>query len=659
MRAHPFTHLTVKAKVALYLTLLSTLAIGFVTAIQLREIRGTMVSVLAAQDKAFVTRVADDLDEKFRLRRAALARTAAHLGPAQMQGLAPAQAALQVREALSVLFDHVFIISPQGKVLASEPFEARFVRESLAQRPYVQQAIATGKAMISGPYRSVADDSAFVMMSVPIFDGAGTPIGVLAGSITLLNPDFLGSIGATRLGSSGYLYVVTRGASPIYVSHPDKRKLMRPATDAARAHIGAMLESGAGDEGAGGERGEALLAQQSLKEIDWEVMTALSTEGAFGALAPARYRVVIFALLIALVIGAATWGLAYWLLRPLDALRDYVRLKREGVHPEAELPVRHWDEVGILTHEFNRLMRAQEAAKQALTANEARLRTITDNLPVLIAYLDREQRFRFNNRTHEEWFKVEQGAFFGRTTLEIFGAEAHGQIAADIEQALRGYISTGERELKLHGGTRVVHSTFMPDYGADNQVQGVYALAYDITAQKVIEQKLAFLAHHDTLTGLPNRGYFHDRLALALAKVGRSGKALALMYLDIDKFKAINDTYGHGAGDQLLKAFAQRLKDNVRGTDLAGRLGGDEFVVLAEDLASPDDAVMIAAKIVAAMRAPFGFDAMEIHASTSIGVAICAPGEEAISGAGLLERADSALYQAKQGGRDTYRVQSA
>jgi diguanylate cyclase (GGDEF)-like protein len=216
-----------------------------------------------------------------------------------------------------------------------------------------------------------------------------------------------------------------------------------------------------------------------------------------------------------------------------------------------------------------------------------------------------------------------------------------------------------ERELALVGGKRIVLSTFMPDYGPQSEVLGFYVLTQDITAQKQAQRRLDFLAHHDTLTELPNRASFNARLTLAIARTRRHAQPFALMYLDIDKFKSINDTHGHGTGDQLLKAFARRLQENVRATDIVGRLGGDEFVVLAEDLHSAADGAALAAKIVAAMRLPFTLENMEIRTSTSVGVAICFQEHAHLSGASVLEWADQALYLAKQGGRNRYRIANA
>jgi diguanylate cyclase (GGDEF)-like protein/PAS domain S-box-containing protein len=176
---------------------------------------------------------------------------------------------------------------------------------------------------------------------------------------------------------------------------------------------------------------------------------------------------------------------------------------------------------------------------------------------------------------------------------------------------------------------------------------------FDITERKRMEEALQSVAQTDALTGLANRLLFRDRLDQALARARRHGTRLALVYLDIDRFKEVNDTLGHPAGDALLKEFAARLRGAVRASDTVARLGGDEFVVLLEDVKDEDCAGRVAEKLMAQCRRPFALEAGEIVASASAGLA-CGAGS--IDADILLRRADNALYEAKRAGRDQYRL---
>jgi diguanylate cyclase (GGDEF)-like protein/PAS domain S-box-containing protein len=174
----------------------------------------------------------------------------------------------------------------------------------------------------------------------------------------------------------------------------------------------------------------------------------------------------------------------------------------------------------------------------------------------------------------------------------------------------------------------------------------------DITNIKRSEERLEYLAHHDPLTGLPNRLLLTARIDHAMERARRRQNQIALLFLDVDRFKNINDTLGHPAGDDLLKIVGQRLSDCVRGEDTVARLGGDEFVVVAEDIAEAQGASLIAQRLLEALSRPLDLEGQETAVTASIGIALYpADGGDAKS---LLKNADAAMYQAKQQGRNTY-----
>ncbi len=178
----------------------------------------------------------------------------------------------------------------------------------------------------------------------------------------------------------------------------------------------------------------------------------------------------------------------------------------------------------------------------------------------------------------------------------------------------------------------------------------------DITERMQAQQRLQFLAYHDVLTGLANRTLFLDRLEHALQRAPRTPRSTAVLFLDVDRFKVINDTLGHDVGDRLLRALAERLKSCVREADTVARLSGDEFAVLLEDLSSTDDVVRVARKILQAFASPFDLGDRELFVTTSIGVSIYP--EDGKSANDLLKSADTAMYRAKEAGRNTYQFYS-
>jgi diguanylate cyclase (GGDEF)-like protein/PAS domain S-box-containing protein len=183
------------------------------------------------------------------------------------------------------------------------------------------------------------------------------------------------------------------------------------------------------------------------------------------------------------------------------------------------------------------------------------------------------------------------------------------------------------------------------------------AIASDITPVKATQERLDHLAHHDALTDLPNRLYFVSSLERALLHADRNQCGVALLFIDLDHFKAINDTLGHAAGDQLLIDVAQRLRKSVRAEDLVARLGGDEFVVLLERLRDRSEAAGVARKMLAEVFAPLQISGRTITPQASVGIAIY-PGDGG-SAAALLQAADDAMYEAKRRGRHTFAFRSS
>jgi diguanylate cyclase (GGDEF)-like protein/PAS domain S-box-containing protein len=177
-------------------------------------------------------------------------------------------------------------------------------------------------------------------------------------------------------------------------------------------------------------------------------------------------------------------------------------------------------------------------------------------------------------------------------------------------------------------------------------------VATDISERKTHEAKIEHLATHDALTGLPNRTLLDDRIALSLVQARRVQRRLALLFLDLDNFKLINDTYGHGPGDGLLKEIAARLSGAMRDGDTVARQGGDEFVIMLWDLAEADDAAIVAQKVLDALARPFRIEGQEVHVTASIGVSVYP--EDGNSSDLLLRHADAAMYLAKELGRNGF-----
>ncbi|KVZ38657.1 EAL domain-containing protein [Burkholderia ubonensis] len=205
----------------------------------------------------------------------------------------------------------------------------------------------------------------------------------------------------------------------------------------------------------------------------------------------------------------------------------------------------------------------------------------------------------------------------------------------------------------IHADGTERHVLHQAEAGRDlNHAIILRGIVQDVTERKAQQGRIEYLANHDALTGLPNRNLLSDRMEQAMSQARRTGQLVAVMVLDLDRFKHVNDNFGHSVGDGLLRAVAARLKAAVRDGDTVARLGGDEFVVMLVNLSTPADADAIGRKILGTFAAPFAFDGHDLHVTTSVGISLCP-----VDGADtetLLRTADAALYCAKERGRNCY-----
>jgi diguanylate cyclase (GGDEF)-like protein len=225
------------------------------------------------------------------------------------------------------------------------------------------------------------------------------------------------------------------------------------------------------------------------------------------------------------------------------------------------------------------------------------------------------------------------------------------EIEGHFAQVLQGHPVIYQSTRKLpNGESRHLEIRLLPHRGDHGQVLGCFDVTTDITEHKLAEERIQRVAHHDSLTGLPNRLLFNDRLDQAISLAKRSSRPFALLYLDLDKFKPVNDALGHSAGDELLKAVAARIRNQVRESDTVARVGGDEFIVILPDVARREHAETVVRKIIAALSTPFqvGAPKRSVDIGASIGIAVYpvdAQGADA-----LVKAADNDMYSAKQAG---------
>ena len=297
----------------------------------------------------------------------------------------------------------------------------------------------------------------------------------------------------------------------------------------------------------------------------------------------------------------------------------------------------------------------REKIQRRLGEREVLLRTLFNALPDLVWLKDSCGAYLSCNQAFERFFGVVENDIIGKTDSHFLGRDL-SEAFLRHDQAVIADCKPGvdEEEIPRAGDqeARVLETIRTPVFTESGRLIGVLGVGRDITLRKQQEERILHQAHFDTLTDLPNRFLSLDRLSQLLHDARRDNQQVAVVFLDLDDFKKINDTLGHDVGDSLLIQAARRLSASVRETDTVGRLGGDEFIVLLGGLADADDARAVVETLLRRFRAAFEVDGRDLIVTASIGIALY-PGDGDTPST-LLRNADSAMYHAKARGRNTY-----
>jgi diguanylate cyclase (GGDEF)-like protein/PAS domain S-box-containing protein len=310
--------------------------------------------------------------------------------------------------------------------------------------------------------------------------------------------------------------------------------------------------------------------------------------------------------------------------------------------------------LGWRLHRLRRGALLAEAQRALERHSEQRLRALIEHAGDVVTVLDRDLRVRWQSPSVTRMLGSDPERAVGQRAVELVhpedGAEVERLLAATRHRS--GHLTFNARSHHANGEWR--HLEVIADNRLDDPaVQGIVLSMRDVTARQALEEELRHQAFHDALTGLANRALFEEHLVQALARARRHHQPAAVLFLDLDDFKTINDSLGHEAGDELLRAVAIRIASTVRAEDTAARLGGDEFAVLADASEDEDDARTIATRLLAALAEPFEIAGRELRVSASVGLAWS---DGSIGLRDLMRDADTAMYAAKEAGKNTLRT---
>ncbi|NEQ46132.1 MAG: EAL domain-containing protein [Leptolyngbya sp. SIOISBB] len=405
---------------------------------------------------------------------------------------------------------------------------------------------------------------------------------------------------------------------------------------------------------------------RASNQLEWFIVVVAPESDFLAEINAQRRLTFVFCLVAFLVSGGLSYLTSLWVVHPLNRLNQAVRSVAQGDLFQT-VQAEHITEVRDLSDSFNQMARTLQtlfgqlsSLNQELVQSESRLKQFLEALPIGVVVHDAKGQLQYLNQVgrsllprHPLQQPVQPTA---ETTESVVDLEAALFDALPIGQTLTGAtVRTDDVEILVDGRLINLDIVATPILSDQAEVTYVITAFQDITARKRAERQLLHNALHDTLTGLPNRAMLNQRLDMALQSAQRTeAVSLALLFLDLDRFKIINDSLGHWVGDQLLIKIAEILDEIVRPNDIVARLGGDEYVVWLEAIAHPQEAIAVAERILDALQTPLVLDNHAVVITASIGMILDTSGYRHASE--LLRDADTAMYQAKAKGKARYEI---
>jgi diguanylate cyclase (GGDEF)-like protein/PAS domain S-box-containing protein len=404
--------------------------------------------------------------------------------------------------------------------------------------------------------------------------------------------------------------------------------------------------------------GDCIVSASRVPEYDWMAFNVMRYEDYMAPLQRFKTEVSVIIILVSIAVAVMIVLYTHFTLRPIRMLTETANQIASSGNPDSCVEWTSQDEIGDLASTFNLMLKRLRMTRGELIDERTRTENIISSMADPVVVTDEKNTVVKVNTTVCDLLGQEEGMLVGRDLLDLFVPEPtdlHQAIARESFpgcqlQAVASVIIDKEKQ-------RVdvsVSGAILRD--SAGKVFGKVFVAKDITKLKQAHIRLSHLANHDSLTGLPNRQFLEARLVQMLERIPRHDRLVAVLFIDLDRFKLVNDTLGHSAGDRLIKEMAERLRKSVRDDDIVARFGGDEFVVLLNDVASLEDVKRMSEKMLSLFGEPVLLGGTPYTATGSIGISM-AP-DHGLSPEILMKNADMAMYQAKRKGRNNYQIYS-
>ncbi len=674
MNLNIFQWHSLKTRVTLFTLAIFVISICSLALYVSHSLREDMERQLGEQQFSTASIVAAEINEGLALRVNSLEKVARSIGPSLLGNPAGLQQLLDGQVVMDLFNAGVVAVTADGIAVADTPVISNRRGTNYFNNEATNIALREGRTVIGRPVMGRILHEPLFNINTPIRDADGKVIGALFGVINLAKPNFLDRIGEHRYGKTGG-YLLVAPQHRLIVTATDKSRIMQPLpAPGIYPQIDRFVQ---GYEGyvvyVSAVGVEILNSVSKVPVAGWYLAANLPTAEAFAPIRDMQLRILIATLVLTLFAGALTWWMLKHQLAPmLTAAQSLASLQSQNQPPQP-LPIVRYDEIGVLISGFNRLLGILGKGEEELRKSKQQYDAMAARIPVGIYLLrskpDGSFALDYASPRMAEMLSLSLDSLLADATI-VFQAihsddrDSFVKLNQEGIQQLRPFDWIGRGS--LGGALRWLHFTSSPEPQEDGTILW-FGIVVDVTESKQMEDQMRQLATHDTLTKLPNRRLLNDRLLQSMIANRRSASYGALMFIDLDNFKPLNDAHGHSVGDLLLIEVARRLKHCVREMDTVARFGGDEFVVMLSELYTNKDesaqqAGIIAEKIRLALAEPYlltittgGTSDMTVehHCQASIGVAIYFNHEA--NQDEIIKWADLAMYQAKESGRNLVR----
>lgn len=675
MKLEKFQFKSLKTRVTLITLVFFVTGIWLLSFYASSKLHDDMQNQLVEQQRMVASLLAAEVNNDLMERLSVLEIFAGRISPDMLENPADLQKSLDVKFVIQRYFNAgAFITDKNGTVIGAIAPMKNVIGINFMDREYLSIALKEGKANISHPLIGKVTKTPGFAIATPIKDSTGEVFGALVGAIDLSKPNFLDKVTQNSYGKNGY-FLLQDKKTRLIITTADKRRVMKSQPPSGvnwliDRHLQGYENTGVTISPLGVE---VLASAKGVPLTDWVLVAALPTSEAFAPLRELQQRIFWVTMLLTVLAGSMTWWMLSRALAPMFSTIKKLSYFAKSDQLPHDLPVTGQDEIGELIASVNNLLKSLRQREESLRESEHRWKFAIEGSGDGLWDWDVASSTVFFSKTWKAmlgYAEDEIGNGLDEWEKRVHPEDKEATLAA-VQAHIDGKTPTyvNEHRVLCKDGSYkwILDRGLVVSRDADGKPIRIIGTHTDITERKQLESQIRLQAFYDPLTSLANRRLLIDRLSQSMLASRRNSCYGALLFLDMDNFKPLNDAYGHGAGDMLLIDVANRIKSCVREADTVARVGGDEFVVMLTPInkdkeLSKAQALVIAEKIRVSLAGPYMVDVMdesgrsikvEHHCTASIGVVLFY--DELASQDEIIKRADEAMYQAKNAGRNQVR----